>query len=247
MDSEGLVPEAFDRAAASGNARVLFTMPTVQSSTATIMGAARRQEIVRIARKHDILIIEDDAYGFLDQASIPLASLAPERTFYVNTLSKCLAPGLRLGMLVVPEQYIPRIHQAMRATVWMASPISSMIASEWIENGLAAKVRQSLAQEAKNRVKLASQILRPHVRPNHPPSFHVWLDLPSGAVEHVAARALQRGVITTPSSALLVDPSLISGLRISIGVPDRIEDLEWALRQLAGSLEPTNEADMSII
>jgi hypothetical protein len=54
-------------------------------------------------------------------------------------------------------------------------------------------------------------------------------------------------VITTPSSALLVDPSLISGLRISIGVPDRIEDLEWALRQLAGSLEPTNEADMSII
>ncbi|MCK1568599.1 PLP-dependent aminotransferase family protein (plasmid) [Bradyrhizobium sp. 183] len=247
MDSEGLVPEAFDRAAASGNARVLFTMPTVQSSTAAIMGAARRQEIVRIARKHDILIIEDDAYGFLDQASIPLASLAPERTFYVNTLSKCLAPGLRLGMLVVPEQYIPRIHQAMRATVWMASPISSMIASEWIENGLAAKVRQSLAQEAKNRVKLASQILRPHVRANHPPSFHVWLDLPSGAVEHVAARALQRGVITTPSSALLVDPSLISGLRVSIGVPDRIEDLEWALRQLAGSLEPTNEADMSII
>ncbi|WP_063628379.1 PLP-dependent aminotransferase family protein [Bradyrhizobium sp. WSM1417] len=247
MDEEGLVPDAFEKAAASGVARVLFTMPTVQSSTAAIMGAARRQEIVRIARKHDILIIEDDAYGFLDEASVPLASLAPERTFYVNTLSKCLAPGLRLGMLVVPEQYIPRIHQAMRATCWMASPISSMIASEWIENGTAARVRQSLIQEAKNRVQLASQILRPYVRAGHPTSFHVWLDLPSQSVEQVAARALQRGVITTPTSALLVDPTLISGLRISIGVPERLEDLEWALRQLASALEIGHAADMSII
>ncbi|MGY8684039.1 PLP-dependent aminotransferase family protein [Bradyrhizobium sp. UFLA05-153] len=247
MDGEGLLPGPFDKAAASGTARVLFAIPTIQSPTARIMSAARRREIVRIARKRDILIIEDDAYGFLDEASEPLASLAPERTFYVNTLSKCLAPGLRIGMLVVPEPYLAQIHQAMRATCWMASPISSFIVSEWIRTGTAARVKQSLVQEAKKRVKLASQILRPHIRPDHPASFHVWLDLPSDTAQQVAARSLQRGVITTPPSALLVEPSLISGLRISIGVPENIEDLEWALRQVAAALEVGNEASMSII
>lgn len=246
MDREGLLPSAFDEAAAGRAAKVLFTMPTIQSPTARTMSPARRREIVEIARKREILIVEDDAYGFLDEKSQPLASLAPERTFYINTLSKCLAPGIRLGMLVVPDAYLPQIQQAMRATCWMASPISSLIVSEWIKSGTAARVKQSLVQEARKRVKLASQILHPYIRADHPASFHVWLDLPSDAVHHVAARALQRGVITTPSFALLVDPSLISGLRIAIGVPENIADLEWALRQLAASLESEGEA-LSII
>ncbi|MCA6111561.1 hypothetical protein [Bradyrhizobium cenepequi] len=108
-------------------------------------------------------------------------------------------------------------------------------------------MKQSLVQEARKRVKLASQILRPHIRPDRPASFHVWLDLPSDAAQRVAARALQRGVITTPPSALLVEPSLISAPRISIGVPEHVEDLEWALRQMAASLEVGKEADMAII
>src|SRR5206468_5142337 len=105
----------------------------------------------------------------------------------------------------------------MRATCSMASRISSMSVAEWVNSGTAARVKQSLVLEATKRVKLASEILHPYVRANHPPSFHVWLDLPSDKAQHVAARALQRGVITTPSFALLVDPSLISGLRIAIG------------------------------
>lgn len=247
MDEEGLDPSAFDKAAASGLAKVLFTIPTIQSPTARIMSAARRREIVEIARRHDILIVEDDAYGFLHEESEPLASLAPERTFYVTTLSKCLAPGLRIGMLVAPDAYLPQVLQAMRATCWMASPISSMIVAEWINSGTAARVKQSLVQEATKRVKLASQILQPYVRADHPPSFHIWLELPSDRAQHVAARALQRGVITTPPFALLVDPSLISGLRIAIGVPENLADLEWALRQLAAALQNQGEPDLSII
>jgi DNA-binding transcriptional MocR family regulator len=247
MDEEGLLPGPFDAAAAAGVAKVLFTMPTIQTPTARIMSTDRRREIVKIARERDVLIVEDDAYGFLDESSVTLASLAPERTFYINTLSKCLAPGVRIGMLVAPDAYLQQILQVIRSTCWMASPISSMIVTEWIKSGTAARVKQSLVHEAKRRIKLASQILSPYIRPDHPASFHVWLDLPNERAQHVAARALQRGVITTPPFALLVDPSLISGLRIAIGVPESMADLEWALRQLAEALQEGNGSELSII
>lgn len=247
MDDEGLRADSFEEAAAAGSSKVLFTIPTIQSPTARIMSAARRNDIARIARKHDILIIEDDAYGFLHEESRPLATIAPERTLYINTFSKSLAPGLRVGMLVVPERFLAAIQQTLLSTCWMTSPISALMVAEWIQSGMAAQVKQAIAKEAKLRASLATQILRPHIRRDHPASFHIWLDLPLKSVQAVAARALQRGVITTPSFALLVEPELISGLRIAIGVPENLSDLEWALRQVATSLEAPTGAGMSII
>ena len=102
MDAEGLTPEALDEAARSG-ARVAYLLP-VQNPTARIMGLERRRAIVEVARKRDLMIVEDDLYGaYASELGLPpLAALAPEQVFYVSGLSKSLAPGLRVGHCVPP-------------------------------------------------------------------------------------------------------------------------------------------------
>src|SRR3546814_13776399 len=80
------------------------------------MSLQRREEIVAVARQHDLTIIEDDVYGFLirDRA-VPLATLAPERTVYIASASKCMAPGLRVGWLAAPPALIERFADVLHA------------------------------------------------------------------------------------------------------------------------------------
>jgi DNA-binding transcriptional MocR family regulator len=106
MDDEGLIPDQLDRACAAGTSRVLFTMPTLQNPTARTMSLGRRREIVRIAHKYDLLIIEDDVHSFLDGNETPLAVLAPERVFHVSSTAKCMPPGPRVGTLVASENQL---------------------------------------------------------------------------------------------------------------------------------------------
>jgi DNA-binding transcriptional MocR family regulator len=247
MDSEGIIPDALDEACARTKAKVLFTIPTLQNPTARIMGRERRRDIVKIARKRDLILIEDDVYGFIAHGIEPLAESAPERTFYVNSFSKCVLPGLRVGLLVAPPAYLQQTYRAMRATAWMGSPIASLIVADWIRDGTVHDIVREMHDEAERRTRLAKQILGEALPASQVPSFHIWLDIPSEDVARLSNYARRQGVITTPMSAPIVDANLISGLRVSIGAPERIEDLEAALKVLAAGLAGNSEHHTSVI
>ena len=94
-DAQGLVPEHLDRAFTETKARVLYCMPTLQTPMGSVMPAKRRQAIAEIVRKHDAYLLEDDAYGYLLSPPLaPISKLIPERSFYIVSFAKCLAPGL---------------------------------------------------------------------------------------------------------------------------------------------------------
>jgi len=100
MDEDGLLPAALDAACRVWSPKALYLIPTIQNPTASVMPEERRREIAAICRRHDVGIIEDDIYGFLiDRPPPPIARFAPERTLLMSGLSKCMAPGLRLGYL----------------------------------------------------------------------------------------------------------------------------------------------------
>ena len=68
------------------------------------MTPARRREVASVITKTNITLFEDDTYGRLDRDSATIASLIPERTYLVASLSKCIAPGLRVSFVVAPDQ-----------------------------------------------------------------------------------------------------------------------------------------------
>jgi len=247
MDNEGVIPDALDETCATTRAKVLFTMPTLQNPTARIMGRERRRDIVKIARKRDLILIEDDVYGFIARGVEPIAESAPERTFYVTSFSKCVLPGLRVGLLVAPPAYLQQTYRAMRATAWMGSPIASLIVADWIRDGTVREIVRAMHKEAERRTRLARTILSNALPTFQMPSFHIWLEMSPENVGRLSNYARRQGVITTPMSAPIVDPSLISGLRVSIGAPERIEDLETALKVLAAGLTDNSEHHASVI
>lgn len=150
MDEQGLKPEALERVLrlqpASAPPPVLYVTPTMQNPTAATMGLSRRQEIVALCRDFDVTIIEDDVYSiFAPDEHLPLATLAPERTLYISSLSKSLSPGLRIGALSVPECLAERALSHLQTTALMVSPIACMVMEEWLTNGTAASVAASIS------------------------------------------------------------------------------------------------------
>ena len=223
MDEEGVLPSALEAASRAGQ-RVVVLSPTLNNPTTATMGLRRREQLVAIARKRDLLIVEEDVYGLLpENAPPPLAALAPERVLYVTGLSKTVAPGLRLGYLVLPPMLSARAREAEHHTTWYVSPLSMALGTAWLEDGTAW--RRLLAQRrelaARHRLCILGLPNLAWRGDTHCP--HVWLTTPPGGPERFTRRALEAGVVVVPSEVFAATRGIHEpGIRISIGAaPDR--------------------------
>ena len=103
-DRNGIIPDALAEACRKSDARVLYTMPTLHTPTTVTMPNDRRKAIAEVIRKRNVTAIEDDAWGFLADGSVlPLQAFAPDNVVYLTSMSKALAPGLRVGFIVAPQ------------------------------------------------------------------------------------------------------------------------------------------------
>lgn len=243
MDAEGLLPDALEDAALESGGRLVYCMPNLQNPTARIMSPRRRQDLVRVANRVDLHIIEDDVYGYLVDRHAPLCALAPDRTFYLTSLSKCLVPGLRVGFLRTPPGWIDRVTGAVFATTVMGTPLDAAAATAWIEDGTADRVIAWKRQEIAARQQAARAALGGIVSGSSQ-SQHAWLQLPPRwPAEDFAREARQRGVLVTPGREFAVARhDAPNAVRICLGPPAERASLKKALATLAEILTDTPQA-----
>jgi DNA-binding transcriptional MocR family regulator len=236
MDGEGVSPAALDKAAAETGARVAYLMPTVQVPTARTMGATRRADIIAVARKRRLHIVEDDNYAVFapkGRGFVPLSQLAPDICFYTASVSKTLTPGLRTGFLVAPTvDLFDRVIQALRATVYANGGFGPFVLAQWVEDGSGLAIVEAMIREVSARWKLAAGLLEPLGGAGFAVSPHIWLTLDELETERAAGRAQRAGVTVTPPELPLLDPSKISGLRICLGAPKSRAELAVGLERL---------------
>lgn len=246
MDEYGVTPVALERACQNGEAKALYIVPNLQNPTVAIMSMERRQEIVSIARRHQLMIIEDDVYAWhLEKPLPPLASLYPERTFYIAGLSKCGAPALRIAFALVPPNLEGRAITAIRATSWMAPPLMAEIACDWLDQGVFDDMAVYVRNQAIIRQKKVSQYLGHHKIFRHETSLHVWLPLPEPWREQEFVQALrQRGVLVSPSEFFVVGRGTAThAVRICLGQESNLHRLEQGLITIAQLLDSNSEYD----
>ena len=239
MDEEGLLPEALDRACRATGSKVLYTVPTLQNPTGATMSVGRRSEIVAVARAHDLAIVEDDVHALLSAEGLPpLAALAPERTCYVASTAKTLAPGLRVAFVVAPPGHAERLADGVFATVWSAPPLLAEVACRWIEDGTADAMLAARRREAAARLDLARAALSGRFAARSPWVYHLWLpDLGEWDAESLTAAARRRGLVINPARHFAVGRRAPDAVRICLGpVPDRAR-LASALQRLAALLD----------
>ncbi len=241
MDSDGLLPDAFEAACRGGAVKALYTMPTLHNPTTAIMPEDRRRAIAGIARRHGVAIVEDDVYGFLlDTPPLPIANLVPEHGFYIGSTSKSMAPGLRVGY----------IHAAMRATTYMATRLMAEIASLWINDGIADALVAAKRRAATTRRRVVETALA-HARfRSHPAAFHLLLSLPEPwRADDYAAELRRRGVGVTPAASFAVGRgSAPNAVRLCFGTPAAEKLLDRGLRIVAELLEEApQQADLAVV
>jgi DNA-binding transcriptional MocR family regulator len=250
IDGDGLLPEDFAAACRSRGARVLYCMPTLHNPTTATLSAARRTEIVEIARRYDVAIIEDDVYGFLpESAPPPLAALAPERTYYLSGASKSLAPGLRVGFVLAPEGKAARVAAGVRATTFMTPPLNAEVVATWIADGTAERLIEWQRDEARARQSIAASQLVGIPYASGDASFHVWLELPAPwRADDFVDQARSRGVAVAPADIFAAGRAPAPhAVRIALSAPAERASLERALGILAEILRAPPAPRLAVV
>lgn len=165
MDDQGMIPESLDRAARMTGARLICISPTTQNPTVARMGLARRAQIVEIARRHDLQIMEDDCFAGLystgpEGAPVPsLRALAPERGWHISSLSKTLSAGLRFGWIVCPAGMGDAGRLAAQHSYFgLSLPVSGTV-TELLTSGEALRLCRESQRIIDDRVALAVSVL----------------------------------------------------------------------------------------
>ncbi len=236
MDRGGMLPEAFERACVQMRPRAVFLVPTLHNPTTIILSEERRRDLAAVARRHNVLIIEDDVYRPLaDQQPPSFASLEPELTVHIGGLSKCVAPGIRLGFVVAPRAIAGQIAASLRVNCWSISPLAALIATQILEDGTVERIIAAQRKELRLRQAMLAEILGRFDIQTHPTSTHAWLHLPEpwrGA--GFARTCLQRGVAVLPGDAFAVGREPVQhAVRINVGAARSRDDLRTALSTMA--------------
>jgi len=250
MDDEGLIPaalaEALETVARAGKrAKFLYTVPNYHNPGGVTLSAPRREEILAIAERAGLLVIEDDPYGLLGFNGEPMPALRSRHrdgVLYVSTFSKTFAPGLRVGWVLAPH--------AVREKLVIASEAQILCPSMFAQTAIATyfatmpwqeqiKTFREIYQERRDALLSSLTDLMPAgtrwTRPDG--GFYVWLTLPEGLnSKEMLPRAITARVAYVPGTGFYADGTGASHLRLSycFPTPERIRE---GVRRLAKVVE----------
>lgn len=250
MDRAGIDPDAFGQACRELAPKALYLNPTLHNPTTLTIPEARRTALAAVARRHGVPIVEDDAYGFVPpHGPPPFAAIAPDLTWHIAGLAKCIGAGLRAAYVVVPEARAGYpFAAALRTANVMASPLTTALATRWIEDGTADTLLRFIRAETAARQALASEILPPGSFRADPLSFNLWIELPepwtrSAFVGHMRTTGI--GVVA--SDAFTAAGPAIEAVRVCLGGPASRAQIRSALDFMAHALTQSPEAVSSVM
>jgi len=238
LDAGGLQPDRLGRLCRSRPIRAVYTIPSLHNPTSATLPPDRREAIARIAARHDIWVIEDDLLRpLLGRPPVPIATLAPDHTIHVSSVSKSIAGGLRVGCVVVPNRLREAAVHAVQASLIACPALNAEIAAGWIEDGTAAATVAARRREAKARQRRARELLadRGAALHTHPESYYVWLELPrQWPADRFAREARNRGVGIAPAEVFAVDEGRVpNAVRVALSAPPSRRTLDAGLGVLA--------------
>ncbi len=241
LDENGMntdtLAEALENLQKQGKrAKFIYTIPSFQNPAGVTIPEERRRQIVALAADYNTSILEDAAYRqirFEGTAPPMLAELDPENVMLVNTMSKILNPGMRLGWVAASKQLIDTLVLAKQGQDQCSSTIGQFMAGKLFENGLVAR-QTAVAIDVYHRkrdvmLRALEKYMPKNVSWVKPEGgFFIWLTLP----EHIdTAKELDRavaeeGVAYVPGSAFHHDRKLQNCMRLcyTFVSDEKIED-----------------------
>ncbi|MDN5771053.1 MAG: PLP-dependent aminotransferase family protein [Microlunatus sp.] len=238
MDTHGLDPTALSAALSSleqagKRVKFLYTIPNFQNPAGVSQTLQRRAEILEVARRADLLVVEDNPYGLLgfDDDPLPaIRSLDGERVVYLGSFSKTFAPGFRVGWVLAPHAVRDKLVLAQESATLCPPTFSQFAVSSYLQNhDWRGQIKVFLEMYRERRDAMLSGLAE------HMPAgtswtvpgggFFVWVTLPPGLDSHaMLPRAVTARVAYVPGTAFYADGFGSRHMRLSycFPTPERI-------------------------
>lgn len=249
VDHDGIRVDRLEKALKQKKPKLLYLLPNFQNPSGVTMSELRRQEVVELAQRHGVPIVEDDPYGQLRYEGdhlTPLFVLDGEQgrehhtddpirgahVVYTSTFSKLLAPGLRVGWILAPEEVIAQLTLVKQGTDLHTSTFSQVVAYETCRGGFLdrhVRVIRKLYSERRAAMLAALERSMPsEVQWTRPlGGLFLWITLPLDIdAKDVLEAALKKGVAFVPGGAFHAagGGKYTMRLNFSYCTPERIDD-----------------------
>jgi 2-aminoadipate transaminase len=239
-DDNGLDTEALEQLVRRHEIRVLAIQPRLHNPTGRDLSPARRRHLVELARRHGFFILEDGVYGDLrfEGASLPsLRAEAPEHVIYVDSFSKSVGGGLRLGWVAASGPVTDRIVREKRNDDMHSASLTQLIGARFLADGHYERHIEQAVDFYRERcdvlVAAVERELEPIASVSRPlGGGHLWVTLDEPLDERVLYREAvsDYGVSFLPGGAMMPERPRRTHMRISFGFLDPDQLTEGARR-----------------
>ena len=201
-DENGMLPDALKEVAVRSSAGGIYLMPTLHNPVGYVMPVERRLDIIKVAGDMGMVVIEDDAYGFLEEnPPMKFAQLEPDFCWYIFSLSKPLAPDIKVGYVVSPLKDIAAVNTAIKLSSSNPSTFFSSYVSALFRSGELENIIREKRAEGRKRRQAAQASLHGFNTLAHENGWHLWIELPEGVdSDELNSSLFAAGILISPSS-----------------------------------------------
>lgn len=230
-DTDGMNPEALERALDENpNTRLIYLIPNFNNPTGRTMSKERRQAVYEIAKKREVLILEDNPYGDLRFSGEDVDCIKKlDRdgvVIYCGTFSKVLAPGLRVGYVLAPREITAKIVTAKQTSdvhtnIWAQQVCHRMLTAIDFNKHLSA-LQDVYRRKCGLMLSCMDEQLDGRISYTRPEGgLFIWCTLPETTdMLDYCRRAMENGVAVVPGTAFLADTSArCSSFRLNFSTP----------------------------
>lgn len=242
VDQDGLQVDGLSEVFLRYRPKLLFTQPTFHNPLGVTMPLERRHELLRLAARHQVGIVEDDPYGELRFAGEPvptLKSLDPGGyVIYISSFSKIVAPGLRLAWLAAPPAVVERIAAARGSLDFRAALLNQWVLERFLSQGHADRHLEQVRRQLGKRYETLVQALRQQMPSGvtwHAPQggYHLWVTLPRPLRARQLLNEVARdGVSFIPGDYYGPGDESRRGLRLNFTYP-QAQEISEGVKRLA--------------
>lgn len=251
VDADGLDVDALERVLARHEVRLVALQPRCHNPTGADLSAGRRERLAELAVQRNFFILEDAVYAdmrFEGDGLRPIRELAPSHVLYVNSLSKTVGGGLRIGWIAARGPVRERLAALKMETDFHTTTLTQHIAARYLASGAYDRhVKASVSFYRKRRDALMAALethLAGEYRAETPTGgHHVWLTLTRPVNEReLYTEALRHGVTFTPGTVMSAERPAQTNLRLSFSLRDP-DELAEGVKRLARALREVRRRD----
>jgi len=225
MDDDGMKMDALEKAVQDNpNTKFIYTVPSFQNPTGRTMPADRRQKMIEIADKYNVMILEDDPYGAIRFAGKDVAPVKTfehdERVIYMSTFSKILAPGLRIGWIVAEKNLVKKF-TLMKQTVDVHSDnLTQHIIAKYLEDfnidDHIAKIRETYRRREGIMMDAIEKYFPKNAKYSHPEGgLFIWVEVPGVDTQTLFNTCIDHDVAFVPGEPFYADEVIPGTFRLN--------------------------------